>query len=974
MSSTMPRKRKRSDVAETSSFGATPGPKGAPQPFRERRQEEEGHSQGQRDGAGYWSHCAAQDNARVHYGHTYVQNHHSVGRRDILQEDKVELFIQALKFGHMDSRCDSIDPAHVNTCRWLFQKEQYLIWSDPQYHYQHRGFLWIKGKAGTGKSTLMKCAFEHAKSTPNADSVIAFFFNARGHDLEKSVEGMYRALLCQALVQFPNIRAKFRTTVPQSLEQQSFSIPVMRNYFRKAVSFLESHEAMTIYVDALDECDEEEIREAIESFEEVGMMAHSKGSMLNLCFASRYYPQITIAHCVEIELEAQVEHQQDIDTYIDNKLSIRDPMLHSQLAKGIRQQCSGVFFWVVLVIRMLKRKSDRGAGNSEMLRTLSEIPLKLRELIASILEAPDDILLATMQWMIFARVELSLPELYFAIRTSAGQLVSGEWDRTEVDPETMKSFVLASSRGLVEVDPRPQLIHESVREYLLADGLATIEGRGFDAHRTMALGHARISEWCQTYVRLDLETYLAYRSNVEDYKGLDDCGIHREEDRSYLIDAYPLLPYSVGNVFYHLEIAHDAGELDLYSLRDFPNACWAVLTWLVGDTALEMQGVPMLRDDPTTLLYILVVNRCSDLLTAILEADAAFSWRDHKHMSVRGRPHGIFARKLNLNVRFEGLCGTECQSLLERAVVVGSYDIAHSLLLHGADANICSGQALCGAVLRRDAVTSGLLLEYGASPDAHGVNPEGESALTLAARLGDLKLVHLLLTCGANPKGANNVSAANPLLGALGYGYDENGHDTHDQGMNHYDMPGDNEGLHYLEEDPTDLTIIKALLVHGAEVNQEAKSGLTPLKYAAGHQTPAILNLLLEQGQQNDVTLSELVTCAAQNLNAEVLQFLLPGLSTDTRHFAAKDALQILSTAWSPWKFSRYSDNDRTTRDVLLSVVRLLLAAQSGLVYEWGEREKIMLGLRMKFAMMSRNWSRDSGSIRYCQDHDHARC
>jgi ankyrin repeat protein len=430
----------------------------------------------------------------------------------------------------------------------------------------------------------------------------------------------------------------------------------------------------------------------------------------------------------------------------------------------------------------------------------------------------------------------------------------------------------------------------------------------------------------------------------------------------------------VGNVFYHLEIAHDAGELDLYSLRDFPNACWAVLTWLVGDTALEMQGVPMLRDDPTTLLYILVVNRCSDLLTAILEADAAFSWRDHKHMSVRGRPHGIFARKLNLNVRFEGLCGTECQSLLERAVVVGSYDIAHSLLLHGADANICSGQALCGAVLRRDAVTSGLLLEYGASPDAHGVDPEGESALTLAARLGDLKLVHLLLTCGANPKGANNVSAANPLLGALGYGYDENGHDTHDQGMNHYDMPGDNEGLHYLEEDPTDLTIIKALLVHGAEVNQEAKSGLTPLKYAAGHQTPAILNLLLEQGQQNDVTLSELVTCAAQNLNAEVLQFLLPGLSTDTRHFAAKDALQILSTAWSPWKFSRYSDNDRTTRDVLLSVVRLLLAAQSGLVYEWGEREKIMLGLRMKFAMMSRNWSRDSGSIRYCQDHDHARC
>jgi hypothetical protein len=57
--------------------------------------------------------------------------------------------------------------------------------------------LWIKGKPGSGKSTLMKEAYRRAGQQPQAVSPIiaAFFFNARGSSLEKSPLGLFRSVL-----------------------------------------------------------------------------------------------------------------------------------------------------------------------------------------------------------------------------------------------------------------------------------------------------------------------------------------------------------------------------------------------------------------------------------------------------------------------------------------------------------------------------------------------------------------------------------------------------------------------------------------------------------------------------------------------------------------------------------------------------------------------------------------------------------
>lgn len=70
----------------------------------------------------------------------------------------------------------------------------YLDWLDPEKAVEYHGFLWIRGKPGAGKSTIMNFAYTEAIKE-QAGIVISFFFNIRGDVLERSTTRIYRSLL-----------------------------------------------------------------------------------------------------------------------------------------------------------------------------------------------------------------------------------------------------------------------------------------------------------------------------------------------------------------------------------------------------------------------------------------------------------------------------------------------------------------------------------------------------------------------------------------------------------------------------------------------------------------------------------------------------------------------------------------------------------------------------------------------------------
>lgn len=99
-------------------------------------------------------------------------------------------WIKALRFEHIDSHFTSIRAAHTGTCEWLFANKVYEEWRDSSQAHVHHGFLWVKGKPGAGKSTLMKYAYLRGQKIHANDATLSHFFSARRSLLHCSAEGM----------------------------------------------------------------------------------------------------------------------------------------------------------------------------------------------------------------------------------------------------------------------------------------------------------------------------------------------------------------------------------------------------------------------------------------------------------------------------------------------------------------------------------------------------------------------------------------------------------------------------------------------------------------------------------------------------------------------------------------------------------------------------------------------------------------
>lgn len=159
------------------------------------------------------------DNARAHYGDVF-NNYMGQAQPPFLPHTPSSSFqdsqsngldasrwIQALRFDHMDSRFLTMSSAHHGTCEWLFKREEYKAWRNPDRSGTHHGFLCIKGKPATGKSTLMRSAYLHGMNIFSEDAIVSYFFGLGGPEAPSHAEGFYRSILCQLLVKLPELSA-----------------------------------------------------------------------------------------------------------------------------------------------------------------------------------------------------------------------------------------------------------------------------------------------------------------------------------------------------------------------------------------------------------------------------------------------------------------------------------------------------------------------------------------------------------------------------------------------------------------------------------------------------------------------------------------------------------------------------------------------------------------------------------------------
>ncbi|KAK2011626.1 pfs domain-containing protein [Colletotrichum eremochloae] len=262
--------------------------------------------------------------------------------------DHRKMLLDSLKFSQIDKRQANIKAAHAKTCEWLTKHPYYIAWMDRQKYSQHHGFLWIRGKPGAGKSTLMKFAFSRAKkSRRKHGTLISFFFNARGESLEKTTMGMYRSLLYQLLENRPDLQTLLDDPdlgpMGQPVSEGSgLALDQLKDLFRNAVRRLGQRQ-LTCFIDALDECDDNEVSDMVKCFEDLGQYAVQNDIHFYVCFSSRHYPYIDIFYGQKLVLEDQFGHEKDLQDYVRSELRAGSGPKSEQVIAEILRKASGVF-------------------------------------------------------------------------------------------------------------------------------------------------------------------------------------------------------------------------------------------------------------------------------------------------------------------------------------------------------------------------------------------------------------------------------------------------------------------------------------------------------------------------------------------------------------------------------------------------------------------------------------------------------
>ncbi|KAL1885609.1 hypothetical protein Plec18167_001104 [Paecilomyces lecythidis] len=754
-------------------------------------------------------------------------------------------YMKSLRFDQMDARRTTIRNAHVKTCRWLLNRQEYQDWLNRHLFSQHRGFLWIKGKPATGKSTIMRFIYEQTVTKLKDTVIVAFFFNARGEEMERSVLGMYQSLLYQLLDKLPDLQEVFdslKLMHPTDVDFHQWDVETLQSLFKTAVENL-AQRPLICFIDALDECEEDQVRDMISFFEQLGEIASQHKCYLHVCFSSRHYPHISIASGIELVLENQEGHEHDILNYIESELRIGKTELAKQIKSEVLNRASGIFLWAVLVVQMLNKLADRGQVH-RLRKQLSEIPNGLHDLLRDILtrgERNTANMVLCLQWILYARRPLRCEELYFAI-------LSGDENSTEsfaelnriVSKDDMKRFILDSSKGLAEETrskkPTIQFIHESVREFLLKENiLDKIEA---DPQNTFAaLSHDTLKHCCIVYMGINISAYLGLTDT------LPKAGSNEAKHlRELATKEFPFLEYSVQHVLHHSNASEEHGLSQAAFLQRFPLGRWILLNNL-------FEKYEIRRYTPhASQLYIFADKNLASLIRLALKngppmEPGAERYRDPLLAAIGRRNEAAVKALLPLDTdpNTESASGQPPHEVVPLSTSL-EYQFSINCMLSIGEkiASRNNFNIFLWAAANGYTEVVKLLVKKGAIIESK--DSSERTALSLAAERGRIKIVKLLMNNGADIESKDYIEQT-PLFLAATSGHTETVKLLVENGA-------DIESKDHIARTPLYSAVsrghtktVKLLLEKGANVGSKAFGPFTPF-----YEHTEIVRLLMENG------------------------------------------------------------------------------------------------------------------------------
>ncbi|PVH92937.1 hypothetical protein DM02DRAFT_575040 [Periconia macrospinosa] len=322
--------------------------------------------------------------------------------------------LQSLSFQEMSDRGDRIATAYPTTFEWLFKEHLPVNGiKDPQHtgfsqwlRGQNRTVFWICGKPASGKSTLMKFISRHDSLSQNLRTwarrgrlhIATFYFWGPGSTIQRSRNGLLRALLHQLLSERPELisavaprRHMFFSLL--EVRQASFNpewswTELCECFYRFASYARQTNTRVALFIDGLDEYGGN--TEELTSF----LLDLHRDFDLKLCVSSRPWNVFTDAFRQSASLTMERLTGPDIEIYVEQKLckspAIEDlrfvmPKEIDQLISEIKTKAKGVFLWVVLVVEQLIQTSREDPRFGSIREVFDGLPDELETLYNRIL-------------------------------------------------------------------------------------------------------------------------------------------------------------------------------------------------------------------------------------------------------------------------------------------------------------------------------------------------------------------------------------------------------------------------------------------------------------------------------------------------------------------------------------------------------------------------------------------------------------
>ncbi|KAK2746767.1 hypothetical protein FQN55_005494 [Onygenales sp. PD_40] len=744
--------------------------------------------------------------------------------------------LKSLSFPSLTSRFHSVTGVEGDTCSWIFSQPPYERWITDTNKAKEENIFWIKGKPGSGKSTLMKYLVQSQNQTasklrgnrPLPLVTASFFFSARGNDLDKSAVGLFRSLLHQILQEIPSMLQAFLPLYRKKRDTQQpgwkWHLDELQKFFASALATGPNCRIM-LYIDALDECQEQDVRNTAQFVEKIATQTSSSGTEVRICLSSRHYPNIVIKGCQEIRME---EHNlADISAYVHTKMEAVG-YRGENLTEKIISKASGVFLWVVLVMERFLTAIEDGETDGNLLRELDSIPDNLKDLYANIIgsipqsERPHAV--EIVFWILLAKRPLTATEVRYALAFSTPFRSQKQGQKSQnfiQSDDSLQKIVRKWTRGLIEVtrmedDSKPvvQFIHESIREFLSQKDNIYLFNDSLGPN-PLATGHHRLFSSCLNYIKIiDLSRQP---QNGEEYQRHDiSTAIQMTSDLS---NAFPLLQYSVLNMFTHAANADKGGKAtDL--LDHFPVA-WEGLSaiWLWRFNLIRQSAWETMIPQKATLLHMASIFGLSSFAKAMIDKGVEVNGKDAS---------GHIA--------------------LHIAASHGHGDVVKCLLESGADIEAKNGRghaALHQAAARGQTAVVDLLIEYGTNLMA--VNNNGHTAVHYAAAEGRADIVELLAVRGVELNVQNSLGES-PLHQAAARGHDEAVEYLLSYHANPNIVDNNNETPIYQAAASGHFEVVSILLEYGADYTITNSRGETALYQAEINKDKAIMEILIAHG------------------------------------------------------------------------------------------------------------------------------